>query len=358
MKHIDMIRSLASAFGPPGFEDDVVKLARTFVPSTADVFEDNTRNLYICPTGEKKEGALTVMVDAHSDEVGLMVQAIKTNGTLAFIPLGAWSTQVLMAQKIVIKNVHGELVRGIISSTPPHFSGGFHGADEKMTPTAEMAIDIGATCKEEVFERFGIVVGSPIAPYSVFDYDEKNDIMMSKAFDCRLGCASVLHIMNEIAKMDLSINVVGVLSAQEETGIRGAKVVAERVKPDLAICFEGTPADDTFAAADMSQTKLKKGPMLRHIDQGMITHPRFLRFALDVAKNAGIATQEAVRTGGGTNGMVYHLSNLGVPTIVIGHPTRYVHSPNSIASMQDWTQGTQLALEILKELNREVFNRF
>ena len=357
MKPIEVIKSLAEAFGPPGFEDDVVEVARSLAPKGAKIFEDNTRNLYICIKEEDKSKP-TIMVDAHSDEVGFMVANIKPNGLMTFINLGIWSAQVAMSQKVMIKNSHGKIIPGIISSTPPHFAGGFNGQQASMVPITEMTIDVGATTKQEAIEKFGMAIGLPVVPYSNFEFDETNDIMMSKAFDCRLGCASVIHIMNMLEGMELDVNVVGVLTSQEENGIRGAKVAANRIKPDLAICFEGTPADDTFESADMAQTVMKKGPMLRHIDQAMITHPRFLRFALDAAKKAGIPTQEAVRTGGGTNGAAIHLSNNGVPTIVIGHPTRYVHSPNSVASLKDWEHGTNLAIEIIKSLNKDVFEGF
>ncbi|MCL2350247.1 MAG: M20/M25/M40 family metallo-hydrolase, partial [Defluviitaleaceae bacterium] len=286
------------------------------------------------------------------------VQAIKDNGTMTFIPLGTWQAQVLMGQKVLIKNRKGEIVHGIIASTPPHFVGGFDGAKEHMMSIPQMTIDIGATSKAEAIEVFGMGVACPIVPYSNFHYDAAKDIIMSKALDCRLGCASVIEIMHQVKDLNLDVNVVGTFSAQEENGIRGINIIANRVKPDLAICFEGTPADDTSVPAEMSQTKLKHGPMMRHIDQGMITHPRFMRFALETGARAGINIQEAVRTGGSTNGRILHLSNMGVPTIVIGHPSRYIHSPNSIASLTDYQNGTKLAVEILKALNKDVLAGF
>jgi putative aminopeptidase FrvX len=90
----------------------------------------------------------------------------------------------------------------------------------------------------------------------------------------------------------------------------------------------------------------------------MITHPRFMRLALDIAAAQGIPVQQAVRTGGQTNGSAFHLSNLGIPTIVIGHPSRYVHSPNSIASLEDYKNGVRLAVEILKALNKDIIEGF
>jgi len=354
MDSIKMIEEFANAFGVSGFEDDVIAVARKYAPAGARLVEDNIRNLYICPKNERDENKPVVLVDAHSDEVGAMVHSIKSNGTLTFITIGGWSPAVIMAQKVVIKNSHGEYIEGIVASTPPHFGGVKHD-----TLTIEsMTIDIGATSKQEAMEVFGIGVANPIVPYSKFRYDAARDIMMSKAFDCRLGCASVMDVMHQVRDVQLDVNIVGVLTSQEEVGTRGAQVAAKVIKPDIAICFEGTPADDTFQHPDMIQTALKKGPMLRHIDVRMITHPRFMRFALDIAHKNGIPVQEAVRTGGGTNGAVYHLSNLGVPTIIIGHPSRHVHSPTSIASFEDYKNGVRLAVEVVKALNKETISNF
>ena len=353
MESIKMIKELSMAFGAPGFEDDVLEVARKYAPKGARIVEDNTRNLYICPKNEQNPDLPTILVDAHSDEVGLMVRSIKENGTLTFITLGEWVPNVLPSQKVSIKNLDGELITGVVATRPPHFGG-----DDEPLSVAGMVIDIGATSKEEAEMAFKVAPANPIVPQTAFEHDAIHDIMISKAFDCRLGCAAVLEVLHDIKDLQLGVNVVGALSAQEEIGMRGVKVVANRIKPDLAICFEGTPADDTFGNEHLIQTRLKHGPMLRHIDQGMVTHPRFIRFALDLAKELHIPVQEAVRTGGKTNGSYIHLSNLGVPTIVIGHPVRYVHSHNSIASLSDYKKGVRLTVEIIKAMNSKIFAGF
>jgi len=353
MDSITMIRELATAFGPPGFEDDVIKLARRYVHQGAEVIEDSLRNLLICQKDAEKPELPTVLIDAHSDEVGLMVQAINTNGTLAFIPLGDWIASSLPSQKVSIRNLDGELISGVVATRPPHF-----GLDNLPLTIPQLVIDIGATSQSEVENDFKIMPGCPIAPFTDFSHDPINDILMSKAFDCRLGCAAVLEVMRELHDLELSVNIIGSLSSQEEIGMRGIRTVANRVKPDIAICFEGSPADDTLEKPHLAQTRLKKGPMLRHIDEGMVTHPRFLRYALDLAKELHIPVQEAVRTGGKTNGSSLHLANNGIPTIVIGLPVRYVHSHNSIASFADYKRGVQLATELVKNLSADIINRF
>jgi len=98
--------------------------------------------------------------------------------------------------------------------------------------------------------------------------------------------------------------------------------------------------------------------MLRHIDARMITNPRFQRYALNLCKELEIPVQEAVRRAGATNGAAIHLSNHGVPTIVIGVPVRYAHTHYGISSYDDYQNGVRLACEILKRLNEKVIRSF
>jgi putative aminopeptidase FrvX len=175
-------------------------------------------------------------------------------------------------------------------------------------------------------------MAAPVVPDVSFEYCENHDIMIGKAFDDRLGCAAIVSTLRELEGAELKVNVTGAFAVQEETGLRGATVTAQTVKPDIAIVFEGCPADDTFAEPYAVQTALKKGPMLRHFDARMITNPRFQRFALDTARKKGIPVQEAVRTGGATNGGVIHLIGQAVPVRVISIPASYIHTHYSISS--------------------------
>ena len=355
MNHLKMISALSNAFGPSGFEDDVVALARSFVPQSARIEEDCLCNLYIYRP-ENTGGRPVLQLDAHSDEVGFMVQAIRPNGTLKFIPLGGWVNSNIPAHKVKVRARDGSLISGVTAAKPPHFMT----AEEKtrMPALEEMSIDVGASSPEEAKERFGIRVAAPAAPDVAFEYDEKHDLMIGKAFDNRLGCAAILAALEQLAGEQLAVDVVGAMAAQEEMGTRGANVTARHVKPDIAIVFEGCPADDTVVEPWLSQTAIHHGPMLRHIDARMITNPRFQRWALDLAEELKIPVQEAVRTGGATNGAPIHLSNQGVPCIVIGFPVRYIHSHYGIASLADFENGVTLAAEIIKRLDAERIRQF
>lgn len=355
MQTLDMISALSNAYGPSGFEDDALQVIRRCVPTDYTITGDALNNLYLrrrSADGEKP----VLMLDAHSDEVGFMVQAIRPNGTLRFITMGSWVNSNIPAHKVRVRTRFGTWIPGIVAAKPPHF---MSEAEKGRTPEIEnMSIDIGASSAEEAIHDFGIRIGAPVVPDVSFSYDEAHDLMFGKAFDNRLGCAAVLATLARLGTDALAVNPVGALAAQEEIGTRGAVVTARTVKPAIAIVFEGSPADDTVTEPYMVQTAIHNGPMLRHIDIRMITNPRFQRYALDLADELGIPVQESVRSGGATDGAPIHLSNDGIPTIVIGLPVRYIHSHWGIASLNDFTHAVDLAEAVIRHLDAQKLSVF
>ena len=349
--NLKMLEELTSASGVSGFEEEAIKVAKKYISKTLNVSVDSMLNTYI--EREKIENAPVIMIDAHIDEVGFVVQSIKENGLIRIIPMGGFVAHNLPAHRVQIRNLENKYISGIITSTPVHYKG-----QSEQLSVDNMFVDIGATSDKEVKEYYKIDIAMPVMLESVFEYDEQTDIVKGKAFDCRAGVASVIEIMNTLEKEKLDVNIVGTLTSQEEVGTRGAIVASNKVQPDVAIVMEGTPADDTFAQSYQMQTILKKGPMLRHLDPKMIANPRLQRFALDISKKYDIPCQDAVRTGGGTNGFAIHTSNNGVPTIVIGVPVRYPHTSNGIIAYQDYENMVKLAIAIIKELNQDIVKSF
>jgi putative aminopeptidase FrvX len=349
------IGDISNTPGVSGFEDETVALLRRLSEGMGEQSEDAMRNLYLKRAGFKP-GLPVLQLDAHSDEVGFMIKAVRPNGTLEFVPLGGWVPSNVPAHRVLVRNDRGVWIPGIVASKPPHF---LSEAEKKTPPEiADMVIDVGASCSQEIREDYRISVAAPVVPEVKFEYQPDHDIMMGKAFDNRLGCAAIIAALGELAGKDLGVNVTGAFAAQEEVGLRGATVTAQAVRPDIAIAFEGSPADDTVVEPYAVQTALKKGPMLRHIDARMITNPRFQRFALDLARQRGIPVQEAVRTGGSTNGGVIHLSGKAVPVIVVGIPVRYIHTHYGMASYEDFENSVKLACEVILSLNSRVIQGF
>lgn len=355
-ENLKMIEALVNAKAPSGFEDETIAAARPYAEPIGPLKEDHLRNFYIgrhANTGGKP----LLMLDAHSDEVGFMVHSIHENGTLRFVTIGGWNLNTLPSSKVLVRNALGEYIPGIIAAKPLHFMS----AGERNNPVLEqksLIIDIGACSKEEAVNDFHIRIGEPVVSDVRFSYDHEHDIMMGKGFDCRIGCAALLETMRRLKDEALDVDLTAVLSAQEEVGERGATVAVNTVRPNIAIVFEGCPADDTFTEPYAIQTALKKGPMIRFMDRSVICSPRFQRFTLDLAERKGLPVQASVREGGGNNGAVINTSLDGIPVIVIGVPVRYIHSHYGITSYFDFEASVRLAVEVIRSLTPEIIAGF
>ncbi len=347
------MKRLCDANGISGFEDDVLAIIREEGADLGRFAEDKLRNLYLYRNEHSGDKPI-VHLDAHTDEVGFLVRAIRDNGLLEFMPIGGWVTTNIPAHLVRVINRSGEAIVGVVGSTPPHY---LSEEERKGAPEfTSLYIDVGASSAEEV-RSWGIGPASPVVPEAAMQRLQSG-LLLGKAFDDRIGCAAMLEVLDHYRGKELPVDLVAGFASQEEVGLRGAGLAANRVKADVAICFEGTPADDTFAPAYQMQTKVGAGPMLRHIDRTMITNPRFQRFALDIAAEHKISVQEGVRQGGGTNAGAIHLAQQGIPTIVIGVPVRYAHTHWGVASLADVEATILLAEKIIDALNEEVIATF
>ncbi len=354
-KALEMIAAISNAKGVSGFEDESADAIRSWAESVGEVTIDRMRNTFI-RRSENTGDRPVVQLDAHSDEVGFMVHAICPNGTLRIIPIGGWVTSNIPAHKVWVRDRNGCWIPGLTASKPPHFMS----EAERKAPLeiSNITVDVGASSAEEAIHDFGIRIGEPVVPDVTFSYDENHDLMIGKSFDCRLGCAAMVKVLDELHGQPLNVDVIGACAAQEEVGCRGARVTSNVIKPDIAVVFEGCPADDTVVESYMVQTAIKHGPMLRHIDREMITNPHYQRYALALAEEKGIPVQDSVRTGGATNGSAIHLSSSGVPVIVIGIPVRYIHTHYGIASYADFDNSVKLTCELLKAFDKDLIYSF
>lgn len=257
-KSLEMIADLSNAFGPSGFEDAVLEVAKNYCQDIAQVTDDCMRNIYIRPNDVQGDRPV-FMLDAHCDEVGFMVHSIRPNGTIRFVTLGGWSTGCLASSKVLVRNAEGRYIPGVIAAKPVHFMSASERNGAGAASVSDFSIDIGATSAQEAEEVFQIRIGEPIVSDVSFQYDVERDVMIGKAFDCRIGCAALIETLHRLQGRQLDVDVMGVLSSQEEVGERGVKVAVNQVRPQIAICFEGCPADDTFTESYAVQTALKKG---------------------------------------------------------------------------------------------------
>jgi putative aminopeptidase FrvX len=347
---IDLLERLTLAAGPSGAEGDVRQKVRQALKKLqgAELCHDRLGSLIIEKKGSAE--APRVLLDAHLDEVGFLVQHIGSDGMLALAPLGGWWGHVLLAQRVDVLTERGK-VPGIIGSRPPHFLSAAE--RDRVIKIDKMFVDVGARDKDEAIE-FGIQIGDAIAPHCEFIPLSNPRLLSSKAFDDRAGVGLLVESLLALADGGHPNTLVGVAAVQEEIGCRGAGTAAALARPDVGVILEGTPADDTpgFPAASR-QACLGEGPQIRFSDPTALSNRPLVRLVQSLAEKHDIPYQVAVRRSGGTDAKSVHLHAEGVPTVVIGVPARYIHTHVSIIDLDDYFHARQLVVELCKALDAE-----
>ena len=347
-KAISLLQELTEAHAVPGHEDEVRAI---FVDELGDCGELSTARSG-CVFCELEGEGPRVLLAGHMDEVGFLVQNITSDGFVQFLPVGGWWEHSLLSQRVEIRTRGGEKIMGVVASKPPHF---LPEAQRRQVMTIDqMFIDVGATSRHEVEREFGISLGDPIAPWSPFTSMQREDWYMAKAFDNRVGMAGAIQAGQMLADSSRPNRIILAGTVQEEVGLRGAKTAAVHSRPDVAVILEGPPADDTpgFSRAD-SQGRLGGGVQIRLFDPSAIMNPRLAELAIRTAKEEGIPHQVTVRRSGGTDAGSFHLSQSGVPCVVLGVPARYIHSHNAIIDVNDYLHMVALASALVRRLDEE-----
>ncbi|MBC7979731.1 MAG: M42 family metallopeptidase [Armatimonadetes bacterium] len=347
-KALSLLQELTEAHSISGHEDEVRAIFIDELSEVGQLATDNNGSV-TCAHGS---GGPRVLIAAHMDEVGFMVQNITPDGFIQFVMIGGWWEQVLLGQRVQILTRSGEKIIGVIGTKPVHF---LQGTERNQIPGVEqMFIDVGSVSRREVEVDFQISIGDPIAPWSPFTALAKSNHFMAKAFDNRVGMAGVIQSAHALADTGHPNEIVFAGSVQEEVGLRGARTLANFVKPDVAIILEGPPADDIPGLNPWdSQGKLGRGVQIRLYDPSAITNPRLAQLTLDVAREEGIAHQVTVRRNGGTDAGAIHQANFGIPCVVLGTPARYIHSHNSIIDVEDYFSMVSLVIALAGRLDDE-----
>ena len=343
---LNLLRQLTEAHSVPGYEDEVRQIFKTELQGKGRLGSDRLGSVY-CASEDAGQGP-KILVAGHMDEVGFRVQAINSKGYLTFVPVGGWWGHNLLAQRVEIKTRAGRKITGVVASKPPHFLS--KAERGKVQDLDAMFIDVAATSAEEVAE-WGIRIGDPVAPVSAFQATAHPDRFLAKAFDNRVGMAGAIEVGQALLGASApNLSVAG--TVQEEVGLRGARTLANELKPDVAIVLEGPPADDTPGQdLSVSQGVLGKGVQIRLHDPSAIMNPKLVDLALELAEQEGIPHQATVRRSGGTDAGGFHLSNTGVACIVLGVPARYIHSHNGIIDLKDYQAMVRLTTALVKELS-------
>ncbi len=344
----EFLKEITEASGVSGYEGDVRAILRRYLEGAAQIEQDKMGSFIGKHQGSGERPR--VMLAGHMDEIGFMVTLLTKEGFVKFVQLGGWWDQVLLGHRVSIKTSKGDVI-GVLGAKPPHLLD----AEErkKVVEKKDMYIDVGARSEEELREM-GVRPGDPIIPVSEFTVMSNPRFYLSKAFDNRVGCALAAQALERLAGDGHPNTIYAVGTVQEEVGVRGAKTSSFAINPDVGIVLEVDIAGDVPGIKpEESNVKMGGGPTLLVYDARMIPNLALRDLVITTAEELGIPLQFSSMPGGATDGAQIHMHNEGVPTVVIGVPTRHIHSHNAILCRDDYDQALALIVAVVKKLDAD-----
>lgn len=332
---MELLEKLTACISPSGRENSVRRLIENELKSVCDeIYTDALGNLICHRMGSGKK----VMLTAHMDEIGFMVNYIDEDGFARFSTIGGVQRYNCINSCIEFENG----TRGKIS---------YENKENPSTATFEkMYMDIGASSKEEAEQKIQIGDMAAYAP----SFSLIGNRIMSKALDDRAGCWALIMAMKQAEKSENDIYAV--FTAQEEVGLRGAKTAAALINPDIAVSVDVSNVGDTPQSEELNLS-LGKGPAIKLKDASFIIHENVKDMLLDCAKKAAIPYQMEAASYGGTDAGAIHLSGGGVRAGTISIPTRYIHSSCEVIDKTD-LENTCKLLKMIISTNTEEYLSF
>jgi putative aminopeptidase FrvX len=340
------LKKLLDTPGPSGFETAPAAVWREEASAFAEVSGDVHGNSIAIVN---PNGAPTIMLAGHIDEIGVIVTYIDDDGFVYIGPIGGWDPQVLVAQRIRFAGRDGDVL-GVVGKKPIHLIK--PDEREKASKMTDLWVDIGATSKTQAQAMLSI--GDP----GVIDsrtIDLPNDRIVSRSIDDRIGAFVVLEALRRYAADPGDARVVAVATTQEEIAYHGggAKVGASKVDPAMAIVVDVTFATDhpSVEKKEIGEHKIGGGPVLT---RGSIVSPVVFRLLRDTAESLRMPySVHAAGRDTGTDADAIHLSRDGVATALLSVPNRYMHSPNEMVSLVDLDRAATLIAATCKAVTTE-----
>ena len=321
---LSLVKELCLLNGVSSGEDEVRDfLMERCRPYAASMRVDALGNLIVFKQGEKSTGN-KLMLTAHMDEVGFIVNDITEDGHLKFAPVGGIDPRVVIGKRV---SVGRDKRPGAIGLKAYHL---VSDEEEKRVPDFEdLYIDIGA--KDRADAQTVVSLGDLVA----FESDAVefgSGMLKAKALDDRVGCAVMLQLIEEELPMDCTF----VFSVQEEVGTRGAFGAAFSVTPEIALVLEGTTAADLPGTDGHRRVAAPgKGPVLSFMDSGTVYDRGLFELLRDLAEQHNIPWQSKNYTSGGNDSSAIQRTKDGVRVAAVSAPVRYLHTPSSVACCQD-----------------------
>jgi tetrahedral aminopeptidase len=335
---LELLKKIVETPGAPGHESPIRSFIEQQIESHVDeLYTDSIGNLI----ARKKGDGPIVMMAAHMDEISLITTNVDENGFIRFSTLGGFDPETLVNQRLWI---HGtKTIPGVIGGKPIHTQ-----TDEQKkakTKLKNLFIDTGLPA-DEVKE----IVRDGSTVTRMGELMELGGCLTGKSLDNRISVFILISALKKAQKSNSDLYAV--FTVQEEVGIRGARVAAQQIQPEIGIALDTTIANDLPGSGEHEAcTKLGKGTAIKVMDNSVICTPALVEHLEKLADESGISHQREVLTAGGTDtsGMQY-LVGLGSHVSCISTPTRYIHSTVETVSKADVEAGISLATACIESI--------
>ncbi|MFC3476939.1 M20/M25/M40 family metallo-hydrolase [Halobacterium litoreum] len=337
--------------GPSGHEVEVQRVWTEYVAEFADdVRTDAYGNAVATYRGSDDPDATELAFAGHADEIGFVVAKIEDDGFLRVEPVGGMDNTVTEGAPVDVHTEDGP-VSGVIGQTAVHLRG--RGGDDEAADVTEQRVDVGAEDGDHAREL--VSVGDPATP-AVPTRELAGTRLSARALDNRAGLWVAAEALRRAAERGVDCTIHAVSTVQEELGTKGAEMVAFDLDPDAAVVVDVTHAADnpTYPGDRASEVALGDGPT---VARGAANHPNVVRAVLDAADADGLDVQvetDGLRTG--TDADTLYTQRGGIPTLMLGVPNRYMHTPVEVVDTADVVGAAELLAAFAdREADRESF---
>jgi putative aminopeptidase FrvX len=341
-----LLTALLEAPGPSGHEEEPARIWREAASSFAEVTNDTLGTSFA--RVRAADGAPTLALVGHIDQIGIAVTNIEDNGLLSVTTIGGMVPETLVGQRVEFLTSDGRVTGAIARKrlAPEQVR------DRPRLEHGDLHVDIGARDREDAerLVRVGdaaVWVGPPA--------ELPNGRLLSRALDNRIGAYVALEAARRVAETgDARVDVVAVAAVQEEIGLYGARAAAFGLDPQFAVVIDVTVATD-YPGGDPrragridlgSGTMIARGPML---NKDLVDRLADTAEAEEIAHAFEVYTRTTM-----TDADELHLARAGIPTALLSVPTRYVHSPNELCDLADVEATVQLLVALAQGLDRDV----
>ncbi len=340
---MEFLKRLSEVAGVAGREERVREIIEAELKGVVDVLEtDAMGNLHAVKRAG--EGAPRAMVAAHMDEIGFYVKFVDDKGFLRLQQVGGFDPRNLFARQVTVHaSLSKEDLPGVMNPAgkPIHIS--TPEERSKIPLIADFYVDLGLE-PDEVKAK--VRIGDMVTLKQ--EFLDLGKVVTGKALDDRVGCWIAIETLKRLDNPAFEVHTV--FTTQEEVGLRGALTSAFQVEPDVGIALDTTLAVDTPDIKDHQRiTKLGGGVGLKVMDSSSISTRWLLDEFLALAEKRGIEHQLEVLPLGGTDAGAIQRSRVGVPSVTLSTPSRYVHTVTEMVSKADLEAGVALLTAFLQE---------